>query len=312
MSGNIKGINFGIEDNSPSSSINHSPGLDNSSYSIQKENENQIIPLLKKPPTSSKNPNIYMLINKTKYPSVRYVGSKMMKFKLVYKENSDWDICWQDSEVTPEQLKKMKPYQKVNHFHGMYLISRKSNLCTNLMRMRHTFHKDYDFFPKTWYLPSDLNSLLVHSQKGIDKVYISKPHSSCQGRGIIISKKVTDFVEKERVVVQTYINNPLLIEGLKFDLRVYILLSCSEPLRIYMYEEGMARLCTEKYFEPKNSNIKNQFMHLTNYAINKLSEKFIYNQEADNPTIGHKRSLTYILKQIEKLGGNPASILHSI
>ena len=51
-------------------------------------------------------------------------------------------------------------------------------------------------------------------------------------------------------MVQKYISNPLIFRGLKFDLRVYVLLAGCDPLRIYIYNEGLTRFATEKYEYP--------------------------------------------------------------
>ena len=84
----------------------------------------------------------------------------------------------------------------------------------------------------------------------------------------------------EKCVVQRYMSRPFLIDGLKFDLRIYVMIAGTDPLRIYVYNEGLARFCTEPYQTPKSDNLDNKYMHLTNYAINKLSPNFIFNEEA--------------------------------
>ena len=69
----------------------------------------------------------------------------------------------------------------------------------------------------------------------------------------------------------------MLIEGLKFDLRIYVLLGGTEPLKIFVFDDGLVRLCTEKYKPPTKSNALDQCIHLTNYAINKENPKFTFN-----------------------------------
>ena len=64
-------------------------------------------------------------------------------------------------------------------------------------------------------------------------------------------------------------HKPLLIDGFKFDLRIYVLLYGVDPLRIFIFKEGLARFATSKYENPVKGNMDNLFMHLTNYAINK-------------------------------------------
>lgn len=70
------------------------------------------------------------------------------------------------------------------------------------------------------------------------------------------------------VVVSEYIDNPLLINGYKFDLRIYVGITSIYPLRIYVYEEGLARFATERYNNEMGEDRKN-FRHLTNYSVNK-------------------------------------------
>lgn len=48
---------------------------------------------------------------------------------------------------------------------------------------------------------------------------------------------------------------PFLIDGFKFDMRIYVLITSCDPLRIFMYEEGLARFATMPYTEPSNSNL---------------------------------------------------------
>ena len=38
--------------------------------------------------------------------------------------------------------------------------------------------------------------------------------------------------------------NPHLIDGFKFDLRIYALITCVNPLRVYVYKDGIVRLAT--------------------------------------------------------------------
>ena len=82
--------------------------------------------------------------------------------------------------------------------------------------------------------------------------------------------------------VSRYISNPLLINGYKFDLRVYVLVTSFEPLRVYVYKEGLVRFATEPYNETFEEcrfwGPKSKYAHLTNYSINKKSDKFVQNE----------------------------------
>ena len=83
-----------------------------------------------------------------------------------------------------------------------------------------------------------------------------------------------------------------------------MLLCGTNPMRLYVHEEGLARFATEKYCEPNKNNLKKMFMHLTNYAINKKNPKYVYNSSVNNMASGHKRSLTSALVYIKRKGLN--------
>ncbi|RLU23275.1 hypothetical protein DMN91_003478 [Ooceraea biroi] len=206
-------------------------------------------------------------------------------------EDSSWDLYWTDLSVSIERAKDMKRFQRVNHFPGMTEICRKDLLARNLNRMLKLFPKDYNFFPKTWCFPADHGDAMTYAKSRRSKTFIVKPDTGCQGRGIYLTKHLRDIKSSERLICQVYIARPFLIDGYKFDLRIYALITSCDPLRIYVYNEGLARFATSKYKEPSGHNTSNMFMHLTNYSVNKHSRMYIIDDE-----IGSKRKISTLSK----------------
>ena len=103
----------------------------------------------------------------------------------------------------------------------------------------------------------------------------------------------------DQFVAQRYMAKPYLIDDLKFDLRVYCLIYGVDPLRVFVFKEGLARFATETYAGPTKNNLDNLYMHLTNYAINKGSSGFVKNDGVDDDG-GSKRTLTTILDYMEE------------
>ena len=121
----------------------------------------------------------------------------------------------------------------------MYELARKNFLAKNLNKMQKIFQNEFDFYPKTWLYPTDFPSLKFG--KSNKTTYIVKPEASCQGKGIFLTNSLEGFDENEKYVIQEYIKNPMLIDGLKFDLRIYVLLAGCDPLKIFLYKEGLGR-----------------------------------------------------------------------
>ena len=93
------------------------------------------------------------------------------------------------------------------------------------------------------------------------------------------------------------------MDGFKFDLRIYVVVTGINEgeMHAFVSDEGLARFCTEKYKKPKRTNCSNVYMHLTNYHLNKGSEKYVKETKVGNilePNVGSKRTLTALMKQI--------------
>lgn len=146
-----------------------------------------------------------------------------------------------------------------------------------------------------------------------------KPDSLSQGKGIFLSRSLDQILgsiqesnleSHQGFVIQQYLDKPHLVDELKYDLRIYVLLYGVNPLRIYIHKEGIARFCTEPYRKPNGRNLRNLFMHVTNYAINKHNSKFEQNEaeESDEEESGHKRSLNALLAMLAAEGANIAKL----
>jgi len=107
-------------------------------------------------PKPRKKEKLYVWISNTKYPVVKRV-SKKYGFKVTWDERKDWDIAWYDTGVTPDKVIKLLDYQRINHYPGMYAITRKNYLASNIAKMVKVYGNEYKFHPPTWLLPQDWN-----------------------------------------------------------------------------------------------------------------------------------------------------------
>lgn len=74
-----------------------------------------------------------------------------------------------------------------------------------------------------------------------------KPNASSCGKGIKVLGYGDEIPKNGGCLISKYIMNPLLIDGYKFDLRIYVLVTSYHPLKIYLFKEGLVRFATEKY-----------------------------------------------------------------
>ncbi|NXN57556.1 TTL11 polyglutamylase, partial [Rynchops niger] len=201
---------------------------------------------------------------------------------------------------------------QVNKFPGMTEMVRKITLSRAVRTMQDLFPLEYNFYPRSWILPEEFPLFVdeVRMMKDSDPswkpTFIVKPDGGCQGDGIYLIKdpsdiRLTGSIQSRPAVVQEYICKPLLVDKLKFDIRLYVLLKSLEPLEIYIAKDGLSRFCTEPYQEPTLKNLHQVFMHLTNYSLNIHSGNFIH---SDNVNTGSKRTFSSILCRLSSRGAD--------
>ena len=202
------------------------------------------------------------------------------------------------------------PAKLQNRIPGMRVACKKGQMCQVVNVMQLLFPKNFNFLPKSWPIPSQYAAFCHYVFTGNRKneYYILKPDEGSQGDGIYLFKNPTDIPQGTLLrnsVVQQYVGNPLLIDGYKFDLRLYVLIAQLDPLEAFLCTEGLARFCTEKYEKPTLKNLSKSYMHLTNYSLNKHSVDFIVSEE---DSTGSKRTLSSVM-EILKVEGYDTDIL---
>jgi len=153
----------------------------------------------------------------------------------------------------------------------------------------------YDFWTATFVLPQEYGMFLEEFKRagvGNSGRWIMKPIGKAQGRGIFLFDKLSDISEWKRdpnwqkegklglaaktadtYIVQKYVENPYLVGGKKFDLRLYALVTSFSPLSFWIYRAGFARFSNARYSCEKH-DMDNLFMHLTNAAVQKTAEHY--------------------------------------
>ncbi|KAJ3402614.1 putative tubulin polyglutamylase ttll2 [Chytriomyces hyalinus] len=219
-----------------------------------------------------KPPAMYYRMSDTGPDLLRTVLEKKGWLPYIEGESSYWNLWWKGSRYRTVDYEACLPFQRLNHFPKTAVITRKDSLFRMLKTMRGIYGAVFDFFPHTFSLPNDyirfVRLYAEEEEKGEKSTWICKPADLSRGRKIFVFRNLQHLQYDCNAILQRYIPNPMLISGYKFDLRCYVCVRSFNPLNIYLYNEGLTRFATAPY---DMQNLTNQFSHLTNTSINKLS-----------------------------------------
>ncbi|XP_052605844.1 tubulin monoglutamylase TTLL4 isoform X2 [Peromyscus californicus insignis] len=228
----------------------------------------------------------------------------------ISKRNDDWLGCWGHHMKSPG-FRSIREHQKLNHFPGSFQIGRKDRLWRNLSRMQSRFgKKEFSFFPQSFILPQDAKLLRKAWESSSRQKWIVKPPASARGIGIQVIHKWSQLPKRRPLLVQRYLHKPYLISGSKFDLRIYVYVTSYDPLRIYLFSDGLVRFASCKY-SPSMKSLSNKFMHLTNYSVNKKNAEYQANAD-ETACQGHKWALKALWNYLSQKGINSDIIWEKI
>uniref|UniRef100_A0A8C6AX84 Tubulin tyrosine ligase like 4 n=1 Tax=Monodon monoceros TaxID=40151 RepID=A0A8C6AX84_MONMO len=134
--------------------------------------------------------------------------------------------------------------------------------------------------------------------------------ASARGIGIQVIHKWSQLPKRRPLLVQRYLHKPYLISGSKFDLRIYVYVTSYDPLRIYLFSDGLVRFASCKY-SPSMKSLGNKFMHLTNYSVNKKNAEYQANED-ETACQGHKWALKALWSYLSQKGVNSDAIWEKI
>ncbi|KAL1511898.1 hypothetical protein AB1Y20_005180 [Prymnesium parvum] len=152
---------------------------------------------------------------------------------------------------------RLQPFQKINRVWGMEGISRKDRLVQTLnssgvaggvlmptsflwRQLRRT--SDWQVMlaaQPTWVLKST-----SHRGVGVRVVTIRELRLAELGEG---APEIRSILKRPDAVLQQVISNPLLVNGRKLSLRLYSLITSTDPLCVYLYNDGFALFSFDKY-----------------------------------------------------------------
>jgi len=209
---------------------------------------------------------------------------KTSKKQMLKGMHEDWVVLkcldlfdGQSHCIDAKALPELKPHQKVSRLYGLRrILWNKDRFCETMNSALEGFLPDIEFVFPCWMLPKDYTRLIKQSKTIYEgRSFILKPTDRGEGNGIIVLDTVQQlsnwksrFPDNDEVVVQTYLPNPFLINGRKWDMRTYVLVTSVSPLRLYMYRDGLVRFASSQYDKDAKGGGK-ATSFLTNTSVNK-------------------------------------------
>ncbi|MEM7155435.1 MAG: hypothetical protein AAF799_21475 [Myxococcota bacterium] len=185
---------------------------------------------------------------------------------------------------SPRHLSEVtrRPNQRVDCVAGTEQLTHKANLA----RLLRADPRTAALQPETYLVdesPLERARLAERARAEPDAVWIRKPVARGRGIGVQVLTDVEGFLREsaERAhgseLVQRYIEQPLLLEGTKSEVRSYVLVASTDPLLV-LYHDGTVRLTSLPY---ETGDWSNPLRHVTNTYRQKEASASLWSERGD-------------------------------
>lgn len=238
---------------------------------------------------------IYAKNNDTGY--LKHVLAVLERLGFNRSDNdSNWDLLWAHDypfRTLSSTLNKLEVHQRVNHFPGCGYITNKVDLSTTEGR----------YILPAFKLPEQREKFLQYANDHPQKIFVQKSNDH---RGISVKTTADINLTVTGSFLQEFIQRPFLIDGYKFDIGVYTVITSIDPLRVYAYKgDVLFRFCPIKYY-PFTPDVLDKYVVGDDYLPiwNVPSLKHYYTK------LGFSMKDTFDA-YVKSQGKNPAKVWHA-
>ncbi|KAG2443321.1 hypothetical protein HYH02_009387 [Chlamydomonas schloesseri] len=180
-----------------------------------------------------------------------------------YMHMDSWDLLWSVTAKAALAADLLRPHQMLAIVPGLLAVSRKTTLIRSLRDM--FGDAAWGIVPRSYKLPDELDEWgqWVADNPGADTGMWMLKNNKQRGTGLRLVRTSEAFTACFETVsrpdlppgvrlyrwylAQQYITRPMLIDGRKFGVRVWVLVSDVAPLRLYMHGRGLVLFSSHRY-----------------------------------------------------------------
>ena len=206
---------------------------------------------------------------KANYPTyIDYFGKPELIERVITCMHNNYNAYSKirDLEKGMEQNLSMNTIIEIPETHSigknMWII-KAINLCQGrCMQIAHNFNQMLNILNK---FKEGVEFNFTEKVLGENNEEVKKPHDKNEKK---INKDFSKIYCCEKVIIQKYIERPLLYNGRKCDMRIWVLVT--HTMKVYFFKEGHLKTCSIPY----DIESKDAYSHITNYSFQKHNRNF--------------------------------------